>query len=113
MEQADHRHRRLLRSRRERPRKGSAAEERNELAASQFIELHLALPAQARSQDIALAKLSLEVTGRFNDLFAAASRCVGQVVTASAWRHSTSASRFQPLNFLDSVVRTSRQARIQ
>jgi hypothetical protein len=43
--------RRLLRPRRERPR-GGAAEQRNELAAAQLIELHLALPAQARSQDI-------------------------------------------------------------
>src|SRR5262245_49656177 len=37
---ADHRHRRLLRARRERPRDRPAAEERDELATFQLIELH-------------------------------------------------------------------------
>src|SRR5262249_12814720 len=39
VEKSDHRKRRLLRARRERPR-GRAAEQRDELAASQLIELH-------------------------------------------------------------------------
>src|SRR5262249_16559312 len=39
IEITDHRHRRLLRTRRERPRR-STAEERNELASSQLTELH-------------------------------------------------------------------------
>src|SRR5262249_1921071 len=37
---SDHRHRRLLRARRERPCRRSAAEQRDELAAVQLIELH-------------------------------------------------------------------------
>ena len=36
----DHRHRRLLRARRQRPRGRRAAEQRDELAALQLIELH-------------------------------------------------------------------------
>jgi hypothetical protein len=47
-EQANHRHLRLLRARRERPGYGRAAEKRYELAASQFIELHSIPASQGR-----------------------------------------------------------------
>ena len=47
------RHRRLLRSRRERPR-DCAAEQHDELAASQLIKLHSLLPAGDGLQDIEL-----------------------------------------------------------
>src|SRR5213083_1904346 len=44
-EEPDHRHRRLLRARGERPRRGRAAEQRDETAPFQWIELHRVLPA--------------------------------------------------------------------
>jgi len=44
----DHRHRRLLRARRERPRGCRAGEERNEVAPSQLIELHEVPRSQKR-----------------------------------------------------------------
>jgi hypothetical protein len=43
-----HRHRRLLRARRERPRRRRAAEQRGELAAFQSIELHSIPASQGR-----------------------------------------------------------------
>jgi hypothetical protein len=41
VEESNHRHHRLLRARRERPRSRSAAEQRDEVAPFQFVELHL------------------------------------------------------------------------
>jgi hypothetical protein len=85
---SNHRQRRLLRARRERSRRRTT-EQRYELAAFQLIELH-SVPHQPgpdckisnwRRGDLD-GRISLEVTGRFNDLFAAASRCFGQVVSA-------------------------------
>src|SRR5262249_50830527 len=52
---------RLLRARRERPRGRCAAEQRDELAAPQLIELH-AVPSQGRLQNIELAVVSQEVS---------------------------------------------------
>jgi hypothetical protein len=60
----------LLPAPRERPRGRRAVDERDELTPFQLIELHLALPAQARSQDIELARISQEVTERFYNLLA-------------------------------------------
>jgi hypothetical protein len=40
MEKSDHRHRRLLRTRRQRPRCRRAAEQRDELAAFPLMEMH-------------------------------------------------------------------------
>jgi hypothetical protein len=47
MEGSDHRHRRLLRTRREGPRRRCAAEQRYEIASFQLIELH-SVPSQGR-----------------------------------------------------------------
>ena len=44
----DHRHRRLLRARRQRPRGRRAAEQRDELASFQLIELHPVPASQSR-----------------------------------------------------------------
>ena len=44
----DHRHRRLLRARRQRPRGRRAAEQRDELASFQLIELHSIRASQGR-----------------------------------------------------------------
>jgi hypothetical protein len=55
-----HRHRRLLRARRTRPRR-RAAEQRDELAAFQLIELQSVPPARAGLEDIELARISQEV----------------------------------------------------
>src|SRR4029450_11528100 len=68
---SDHRHRRLLRARRERPRHRCAAEQRDELAPFQLIEEH-SVPSQAGAglQDIELARISQEVTERFYNLLA-------------------------------------------
>src|SRR5262249_24530395 len=55
----------LLRARRERPRDCRAAEQRDELATFQLIELHSVPPARARLQDIELARIGQEVTERF------------------------------------------------
>jgi hypothetical protein len=61
----------LLRARRERPGSRRAAEQRDELASFQLIELH-SVPSQAGAglQDIELARISQEVTERFCDLLA-------------------------------------------
>jgi hypothetical protein len=62
---ADHRHRRLLRARRERPRRRCTTEQRYELAASQFIELHSSPSGQGR---IAEYRIGEEQSGgRRND----------------------------------------------
>src|SRR6516165_12193526 len=45
-EKSNHRHRRLLRVRRERPRRSRAAEQRDELATFQLVELHSIPPAR-------------------------------------------------------------------
>jgi hypothetical protein len=45
---SDHRHRRLLRAHRERPRGRCAAEQRDEIAAFQMTELHLISRCQGR-----------------------------------------------------------------
>jgi hypothetical protein len=51
-EKPDHRHRRLLRARRERPRRRRSAQQRDELAAFQLIELH-AVPRKHLVEPIA------------------------------------------------------------
>jgi hypothetical protein len=53
-----HRHRSLLRARRERPRGGRAAEQRDEFATFQLIEWHSTPAARARLQDIELTIVS-------------------------------------------------------
>jgi hypothetical protein len=60
----------LLRARRERPR-SCCADERDEIAAFQVIELH-SVPCASRAelQDIELALISQEVAERFYDLLA-------------------------------------------
>src|SRR5437016_6016703 len=65
LEKSHHRHRRLLPARRERPRDRRAAEQRDELASFQVIEFH-SVPCAARAglQDIELARISQEVSGR-------------------------------------------------
>jgi hypothetical protein len=62
-----HRHRRLLRARRQRPRRRTA-EQRDELAP--FQSLHLIPPARARGQDIELAGVSQRASGRLHNLAA-------------------------------------------
>jgi hypothetical protein len=57
-EESDHRHRRLLRACRERPRSSRAAEQADELATFQLIELHSVPASQAGMQDIELAMVS-------------------------------------------------------
>jgi hypothetical protein len=47
IQETDHRHHRLLRARRRWPGDGSAAQERDELASSQLIELH-SVPSPSR-----------------------------------------------------------------
>jgi hypothetical protein len=64
------RHRRLLRARRERPRGRRAAEQRDELAPFQFIELHSIPTDRAGLQDNELARISHEITERFSSLLA-------------------------------------------
>src|SRR5262249_10292126 len=66
-EEPDHRHRRLLRARRERPCCRRTAEQRNELAAFQMIELHSVPCQQARAgfQVIELARISQRVRRAF------------------------------------------------
>ena len=61
MEKSDHQHRRLLRARRERPRRRCSADERDEVAPSQLIELHSIPARQGRMQDIELAMVSQRV----------------------------------------------------
>ena len=66
VEHPDHRHRRLLRTCRERPRR-RATQQCNELAAMLLIQLH-PIPQQRREpehQDTDLAGMSQEVTERF------------------------------------------------
>jgi hypothetical protein len=58
MEKANHRHRRLLRARRKRPRRRRAAEQRDELASFSLIELHLIPQAGSVWQNIGLARIS-------------------------------------------------------
>ena len=53
-------HRRLLRARRERPRRRRAAEQRDEIAAFQLVELHSISASQPRMQDIESAMVSQE-----------------------------------------------------
>jgi len=53
-------HRRLLRARRERPRRRRAAEQRDEIAAFQLVELHSISASQRRMQDIESAMVSQE-----------------------------------------------------
>src|SRR5262245_21440049 len=60
-EEPNHRHRRLLRLRRERPRGRRAREKGDELAALHLIELHSVPSSQAGLQDIELARISQEV----------------------------------------------------
>jgi hypothetical protein len=48
VEEPDHRHRRLLRARRQRPRNRSAAEQRDEVPSFQLIELHSVPASQGR-----------------------------------------------------------------
>src|SRR5262249_41555143 len=58
----DHRHRRLLRPRRDWPTDCHAAEPANELPAFQLIELHSVPPARAGLQDIELARISERIS---------------------------------------------------
>ena len=58
---------RLLRVRRERPSR-RAAEQRDELAPFQLVELHSMPASQAGLQDIELAGVSQELLGRFYNL---------------------------------------------
>ena len=51
----------MLRTRRERPRRRRAAEQRDELAPFQFIELHSVPASQPGSQDIELQAVSQRV----------------------------------------------------
>jgi hypothetical protein len=51
----------LLRARRERPRRRRAAEQRDELASLQLVELHSISISQRRMQDIELAMVSQRV----------------------------------------------------
>jgi hypothetical protein len=53
---------RLLRARRKRPGRSRAAEQRDELASLQLIELHLIPPARAALQDIEWAGISQRVS---------------------------------------------------
>src|SRR5262245_13465586 len=68
-EQADQRHRRLLRPRRYRPR-SRAAEQREALPSLQLIELNAAVPSRAGLHDIELARISQVITERFYNLLA-------------------------------------------
>jgi hypothetical protein len=83
VEKPDHRHRGLLRARRERPR-SHAAEQRDELAPFQMIELH-SIPASqgVELQDIELAANSQRVSERLYNLLAAGEggRCPNRVDT--------------------------------
>jgi len=65
MEKPDHRHRRLLRARLERPGGGSSADKRDEFPSLQLIKLHLVPAARAGLQDIELGRISQDVTERF------------------------------------------------
>jgi hypothetical protein len=55
---------RLLRTRRERPRRCRAAEQPDELASFQLVELHSVAASQGRLQDIELARISQRVSER-------------------------------------------------
>jgi hypothetical protein len=59
-----------LRARRERPRRSRAAEQPDEVAAFQLIELHFFPPAGAELQDIDLAASSQRVSKRLCNLVA-------------------------------------------
>jgi hypothetical protein len=64
---ADHRHRRLLRMRGEQLSSSRTAEQRDELATFQLIELHFGpLLARAGLQDIELAGISQQISGRLH-----------------------------------------------
>ena len=75
VEDPDHRHRRLLGARRERPSRRRAAEQRDERAPFQLVELHFGPRARAGLQDIELAVVSQEVTKRFYNLLAVGEAC--------------------------------------
>src|SRR2546422_10606210 len=72
MEEPTHRHRALLRARRQRPRRRRSAEQRDELATFQLIELHSVPCQQARAglQDIEVARISQRVSRAFCNLLA-------------------------------------------
>ena len=65
----DYSHRRLLRTRRERPRGGRAAEQRNELPPLQLVGLHSVPASQGRRQDIELAASSQRVSEWLYNLY--------------------------------------------
>jgi hypothetical protein len=67
---SDHRHRRLLRARRERPRRCRPTDERDEIASFQLVELHSVAASQGRLQDIELARISQRVSERRYNLIA-------------------------------------------
>jgi hypothetical protein len=62
VEESDHWHRRLLRARRDRPRRRCAADKGEELAPLETIELHLGpLSARAKLQDIEQARIGQRI----------------------------------------------------
>jgi hypothetical protein len=61
-------YRQLLRACRERPRRCRTADQRDELASFQLIELHSVPASQGRRQDIELATSSQRVSERFYNL---------------------------------------------
>jgi hypothetical protein len=72
-----HRHPRLLRAGREGPDGRGAADERDEIAAFQLIELHSMPASQAGLQDIELARVSQRLSGRLHNLQAEAKPVAG------------------------------------
>ena len=72
IQESNHRHRRLLRSRRERPRDPRAAEQRDELASFQLIQLHPILTSQDREAGYRISK---DPSGRIEAILQPPSRC--------------------------------------